>query len=126
MCCKNKICQFLFLFPFNNQYYDHQFWEGIVCTFDKEKWCLKKIGLSTPKFLMFYHFCDIINLHQISCNEVLQIMEPISTKKIDNPNYCATLVIFQTYGIIVLKNVHLLSWLLRLWMYPKGSKLQNN
>jgi hypothetical protein len=30
----------------------------------------------------------------------------------DNPNYYASLVIFQTYKIIVSRNVHSLGWLL--------------
>jgi len=30
----------------------------------------------------------------------------------DNPNYCASLVIFQKYENVILKNVHSLGWLL--------------
>jgi hypothetical protein len=32
-------------------------------------------------------------------------------KHYENPNYCASLVIFQTYKNPILKNVHSLGWL---------------
>jgi hypothetical protein len=36
----------------------------------------------------------------------------------DNPNYYASLVIFQTYKNVVLRSVHSLGWLLWLCFYP--------
>jgi hypothetical protein len=35
-----------------------------------------------------------------------------SKKHYDNPNYCASLVIFQTYKNTILKSVHSFGWLL--------------
>jgi hypothetical protein len=43
-------------------------------------------------------------------NVNLQLMENIA-KKIDNPNYYASLVIFQTYKNTILRSVHSLGWL---------------
>jgi hypothetical protein len=37
-------------------------------------------GLSTPKFQMFYHFWNIINLHKILRIETLQVVEPFKKK----------------------------------------------
>jgi hypothetical protein len=39
------------------------------------------------------------------------INEKYSPKTYDNPNYYASLVIFQTYKIVVLRSVHSLGWL---------------
>jgi hypothetical protein len=40
------------------------------------------------------------------------INETYSKKLYDNPNYYASLVIFQTYKNTILRNVHSLGWLL--------------
>jgi hypothetical protein len=44
-------------------------------------------------------------------NVNLAINEKYSQKLYDNPNYYASLVIFQTYRKIALKSVHSLGWL---------------
>jgi len=41
-----------------------------------------------------------------------------SKQNYDNPNYYASLVIFQTYKNVVLRNAHSLGWLLWLCFYP--------
>ncbi len=48
-----------------------------------------------------------------------EINNKYSKKNYDNPNYYASLVIFQTYKNAVLRNVHSLGWLLWLCFYPK-------
>jgi hypothetical protein len=46
------------------------------------------------------------------------INEKYSKNNYDNPNYYASLVIFQTYKNIVLRSVYSLEWLLWLCFYP--------
>jgi hypothetical protein len=46
------------------------------------------------------------------------INEECFKKYYDNPNYYASLVIFQTYKNTILKSVHSLEWLLWLCFYP--------
>jgi hypothetical protein len=40
------------------------------------------------------------------------INKKYSKKHYDNPNYCASLMIFQTYKNVVLKSVHSVGWIL--------------
>ncbi len=49
--------------------------------------------------------------------KVKSIFIQISQKHYDNPNYYVSLVIFQTYKNIVLRNVHSLGWFLWPWFY---------
>ncbi len=46
------------------------------------------------------------------------INEKYSKKDYDSPNYYASLMIFQTYKNVVLRNVHSLGWLFSLCFYP--------
>jgi len=78
------------------------------CTCDKQKKCLEKKKnkkLSTQKFWMFSHFWKIINLYEILNIKTLQVTKLISKKQIDNPNYYAPFMMFQKYGIVILKRV---------------------
>jgi hypothetical protein len=49
---------------------------------------------------------------------IFAINEKYSTKNYDNPNYYASLMIFQTYKNVVLNNVHSLGWLLLIVFLP--------
>ncbi len=53
------------------------------------------------------------------------INEKYSQKYYDNPNYYASLVIFQTYKNVILKNVHSLEWLFWLCFYPLAFAFNN-
>ncbi len=85
-----------FSVSFNHQYkYPFQFREGMV-----DIWKKKITEKIHSKVLSVYnHFWNIINLHQILSIESLQIMELISEKKFDDPNYCVPLWIFKNKKI---------------------------
>jgi hypothetical protein len=54
------------------------------------------------------HFLFVSSFEHVN----FAINEKYSIKHYDNPNYYASLVIFQTYKNAILKNVHSLGWLL--------------
>jgi hypothetical protein len=80
--------------------------------FGRKKGCLKKIRI--------VHYQDLraLNMQKyslfVSCFEHVNftIDKKYSKKHYDNPNYCASLMIFQTYKIVDLKSVHSLGWIL--------------
>jgi len=64
---------------------------------------------------MFWTCKTILNLCQ-ALNFVINAQ--YSKKNYDNPNYYASLVIFQTYKNTILRSAHSLGWLFWLWFYP--------
>jgi hypothetical protein len=68
---------------------------------------LKEIKIAYKQFFnvsnMQKDFSSIMNFDQISIIETLQLMEP--SFEIDNPNYCASLVIFRKFKTTILNNV---------------------
>jgi len=80
--------------------------------FGRKKGCLKKIKI--------VHYQDLraLNMQKyfllVSCFEHVNftINRKNSKRPYDNPNYCASLMIFQTYKNVVLKSVHSLGWIL--------------
>jgi len=60
------------------------------------------------------HFLFVSNFEHVN----FVINGKYSKNNYDNPNYYVSLVIFQTYKNIVLKNVHSFGWLLWLCFYP--------
>jgi hypothetical protein len=88
------------------------------CTFGKIKTFEKNKDCPLSKFECFEHAPKkkwfLSNFEHVN----FEINGKYSKKNYDNPNYYASLVIFQTYKNIILKNVHSLGWLLWLWFYP--------
>jgi len=78
----------------------------------KNNW--PKKWLSTLEFWMFYHFWNIINLHQLLSIETLQLMEPIP-KKIKIIQIIVFPKIYRNCGV---DECPPFRWFLRLWMYP--------
>jgi hypothetical protein len=87
-------------------------------TFGRKKGCLKEIKIvhfwSLSALNMQKHFLFVSSFEHVN----FAINEKYSKNNYDNPNYYASLVIFQTYKNIVLRNVHSLEWLLWLCFYP--------
>jgi hypothetical protein len=82
------------------------------CTFGRGKRCLKKImtvhfrgssDLNMQKHFLFWSNFEHINF---------VINGKYSKNIYDNPNYYASLVIFQTYKNVVLRSIHSLGWFL--------------
>jgi len=70
--------------------------------------------------------CKNIFLFLLSFEHVnFVINEKYSQKDYENPNYYASLMIFQTYKNAILRNVHLLGQLLWFWFYPGYNKILN-
>jgi hypothetical protein len=97
---------------------------NILSNFPKE-WCTfgrKKGGLKTRivhsrslnGLNMQKHFWFVSNFEHVN----FAINETYSKKHYDNPNYYASLVIFQTYKNAILRSVHSLRWFFWLWFYP--------
>ncbi len=86
-------------------------------TFGKRKGRLKKIRIvhfwSLSVLNMQKHFWFLSSFEHVN----FAINGKYSKSFYDNPNYYASLVIFQTYKNVVLKSVHSLGWLLWLWFY---------
>jgi hypothetical protein len=88
------------------------------CTFGLKKGHLKKTksvhswGLSVLNMQKYFWFVSSFEHVNFAINE------KYSKNIYDNPNYYASLVIFQTYKNLVLRSVQSLGWLLRLWFYP--------
>lgn len=69
----------------------------------KEKRHLKKIRNFRPKiecFVTFEMSSIYINFEHFASNGAY------FKKEINNPNYCVSLMIFQRYTIVILRNVH--------------------
>jgi hypothetical protein len=73
--------------------------------FEKNKDCpLSRFeGFEHAKYFLFVSSFEHVNF---AINRIY------SKKHYDNPNYCASLIIFQTYKNVVSKNVHSLGWIL--------------
>jgi hypothetical protein len=82
------------------------------CTFGRKKGCLKKITIvhfqSLSALNMQKHFKFVSSFEHVK----FAINEKYSKNNYNNPNYYASLVIFQTYKNVVLRNVHSLECLL--------------
>jgi len=65
-----------------------------------EKKIIHSQGLSTLNMQFLKSLCQALNML------TLQLMRNISPKKNDNPNYYASLVIFQTHKNAILKSIH--------------------
>jgi hypothetical protein len=97
----------------------------ILANFQKE-WCIfdrKKVVWRKTKIVHSWSL-NAVNMqkHFLFVSSFEDVKFGINGKHskffFDNPNYYASIVIFQRYKNVVLRSVHSLGWIFLLWFYP--------
>jgi hypothetical protein len=94
-----------------------QFSKGImhIWFLKKDVWKKHKLSIFEVSMLWTCNFFLFVSSFE---NVNFAINKIYFNKNYDNLNYYASIVIFQIYKNVVLRNVHSLGWLLGLWFYP--------